>query len=412
MNKAVTQYLSKYAEPECALLLPLDEQFSFQCSVVIPAYKESFEFIERFINQFQRNSVLLILVVNQPEGELNEGPQQSLVDYVAGRMKRVWSNGHLSLYQSDYSFGILLVERFTQGHRIPPKQGVGLARKIGADLACKLISQGKVRCSWVGSTDADALLPDNYFVRLQKASDDLLIQSKGMQSKAATFQFQHVTQGNSAIHKATELYEQWLNYYVAALRWAESPYAFHTIGSCLVFDCTGYCQVRGFPKRAGGEDFYLLNKMAKLATITEFDEVISLQSRLSDRVPFGTGPAVQKLIEQNANEEEYLVYNPEIFEELRQLQIAFRALYDCCANSKFDEWLAGLSSVNSMVLQEMGFKAAVDKILSNCKSEKSFSQQIHSWFDAFRTLKYVHAMEELFPRVSLVQARTQLRFEF
>ena len=51
------------------------------------------------------------------------------------------------------------------------------------------------------------------------------------------------------------------------MKYARSPYAFHTIGSTMAVSANHYAKVRGFPKREAGEDFYLLNKLAKVKTL-------------------------------------------------------------------------------------------------------------------------------------------------
>ena len=38
------------------------------------------------------------------------------------------------------------------------------------------------------------------------------------------------------------------------LEFAASPYAWHSLGSCLAVTPEAYAAVRGFPKRAGGEE--------------------------------------------------------------------------------------------------------------------------------------------------------------
>ena len=119
-----------------------------------------------------------------------------------------------------------------------------------------------IKNHFFGSTDADSHLPDNYFSsHPQDPKISVII-----------YTFKHENLGNDIGH-ATLLYETALRYYVAGLSWAGSPYAFYSIGSILAFNVKHYCQARGFPKRAAGEDFYLLNKLAKLGSIyhqTEF----------------------------------------------------------------------------------------------------------------------------------------------
>jgi hypothetical protein len=47
-----------------------------------------------------------------------------------------------------------LVER-SQG--LPHKEGVGLARKIGCDIALSLYERGTLKSRWLHTTDADAI---------------------------------------------------------------------------------------------------------------------------------------------------------------------------------------------------------------------------------------------------------------
>ena len=65
-----------------------------------------------------------------------------------------------------------------------------------------------------------------------------------------------------------------------------------------------YAQSAGFPKLAAGEDFYLLNKLAKIGKIIPLkiiNQPIYIQARISNRTPFGTGPALDKIIDNSNN---------------------------------------------------------------------------------------------------------------
>ena len=63
-----------------------------------------------------------------------------------------------------------------------------------------------------------------------------------------------------------------LRYYVAGMKYARSHLThFHTIGSTMAVRASYYAKVRGFPKREAGEDFYLLNKLAKVGTVLELE---------------------------------------------------------------------------------------------------------------------------------------------
>ena len=254
-NKGINKYLNQYAEPEVELLSTFPQQLSFEHTVVIPAYKETLGFLQAFIeNKLSLQNVLLIVVVNQPDIDSNMLPQQQLFNGIISNRAVQWRNEILTLVEFEQgNSSILVVDRFTK--QIPADLGVGLARKIGVDLACSLINKNIIKSDWIHSSDADAVLPSHYF--------SVLTNRKEKGAVAACYNFLHQCE-NKVINEANEQYEHALRYYVAGLTYANSPYNFFTIGSILAFKADSYTAVRGFPKRSAGEDFYLLNKLAKL----------------------------------------------------------------------------------------------------------------------------------------------------
>ena len=166
------------------------------------------------------------------------------------------------------------------------------------------------------------------------------------------------------------MYELSLRYYVNRLEYAGSPYAFHTVGSCLAVDATSYAKVRGFPRRNAAEDFYLLNKLAKVGWIRRLRApVIEIEARASARVPFGTGPALARV---PPDPRAMPGYACETFE-------ALRIFHDGVA--------AGTTPSQPVprLLDAIGYQPKRD------------GRAIHTWFDAFRTLKFVHAARDEFP---------------
>lgn len=437
-TKAVQQYLTRYAEPEVALLeeclavLPvsagkrseLAALFPCQFGLVIPCYNESSAFLSRFMAQFSQQRVCVVVVINQPDNINNSTPQQALLDWIRQHTQCVAEHAHLAFFRYN-AICLLVVQRFEGALRIPAKQGVGLARKTGADMLAALCARGLVSCTFLGSTDADAWLPNDYFAVLQQVFTSNVAGKKNAQKEgvvAGVFAFSHGLPGTTTPHschdlrvlQATALYEQWLNYYVAGLRFAGSKYSFHTIGSCLAFDAEAYCQVRGFPARAGGEDFYLLNKLAKLSQsggIAPLPAQITLQARMSARVPFGTGPAVKKLLEENATAQSFEVYSPQVFTRLAELLAAFNTLW--LQRTSPDIWLQQLPNEIQHALTELGWHNAIHKIIPQCRKADQLLHQVHGWFDGFRTLRFIHLLERLyfFP-VSLHDAQQTCRFVF
>lgn len=393
-DKAVRQYLQRYAETEIQNLQhwPDHRQSPYQHVVVIPAYQENSDFLQRALqSEWFKPPALLILVLNQPEQQTDKTSQQQLFTQVQSAGETLWQQGNLTLIHSaEKSCGdILLVNRFDQP--IPEKQGVGLARKIGADLALALIARGHIKTEWICSTDADAMLPDDYFSVLKTAAPEWT---------AACYAFEHIG-GEPAVREATLIYQQAMQYYVQGLQQAGSPYAYFTIGSILAFKATAYAQVRGFPKRAAGEDFYLLNKLIKTGTVGRIAQpVIQLQARLSDRVPFGTGMSAARIMQLIQQDKPFCYYHPQTFSELNQLLRHFDNLW--AARDDLPAWLEQLPEYTRDLLLKAGLEKFIMTQRQQSTNKKQFDSQLMGWFDGLKTLQFIHGLRDtVYPDVPL-----------
>jgi hypothetical protein len=322
---------------------------------------------------------------------------------------------------------VLLVDRFSNGLKLPPKGGVGQARKTGADLAACLIHQRRVHSPWIHCTDADVRLPQRYFTCI-----DGLGGSPELETAALVYPFRHhitaIDKGadipdshQQRIMQVTRLYEYSLRYYVAGLDFANSPYAFHTIGSTMAVNAAHYAKVRGFPRRQAGEDFYLLNKLAKVGSIRQLSsetdcEPIEIAARVSDRVPFGTGAATGRIMALEDPAREFLLYHPAIFGLLR-CWLDSLALFWQSQSGEIGEILSqrsGSSQVHGLLnhspedlqalidgLGDSGAAEALQHAFRQSTDAVQFKRQMHTWFDAFRTLKLVHHLRDHFlPSIS------------
>lgn len=386
------KYLAKYAEPEAALLAGLPARFT-HC-VCIPAYDESLVFIQRTL-EFLANqpATLAVIVLNRPDA--NDALSAHNADarsFLQQRTQCNWRNRNLSLHTlasdsiNNHS-AVLLVDRFDLGDPIPHQQGVGLARKISADIALQLIYRQLIRSHWIYSTDADTVLPNNYFqLPMPDAKQDVA---------AFVLGYRHITGGDSAIDRATQIYETRLRAYVSGLAYAGSPYAFNTVGSTLCIDAHHYAMVRGFPKRAAGEDFYLLNKLRKTGRIIELAQpIVDIKSRISNRTPFGTGTAVADILNYDNVEDAAIFYHPQLFELLKTLLQGFDEIaagFD--ASTKITiQWRLVYDMQASIILalQAMDFDNAIAHCVANSRDQQQFSRHLQHWFDGFRTLKWLH----------------------
>ena len=405
MLPAAKKYLDQYAEPlihqtaaqrsECFAGAPT----VYTHALVIPSYNESTAFVRRLTTQIfdSCKKLLVIVVINQPKERYRSSTRLN---------QRLWDFCHSSLQGASHKKGIysltthsskqcdfLCVDQFSEG--ISSKQGVGFARKLGCDIAIDLMAKGHLSENWLHCTDADATLPNDYF------STPPINQHYSALNYGFTHNF--ATAQKSLYQKATEaaslLYESSIRYYCAGLAYAGSPYAFTTLGSAIAIQPNYYCLVRGFPKRAGGEDFYLLNKLAKLAPISTMPQTIQLKPRASLRVPFGTGPAVCALLKNNKLAD----FNPSVFKHLKEWLAFSPNLHSHITNARSSP-LASLSHATQQALGDIKVQTLLEHIGKQSKNSAQTERMIMDWFDGFKTLKFIHALtHNNYPKMGLAE---------
>jgi len=407
----LTLYIKHYAERQAIDIgASIPDNLLFDHTLIIPAYNETADFLRDIKNsQLYRHSILIILIINQPNDTTTSIQNKQLWHNSKdmGELINEGENYHFSHWVSTNIY-LLAVDQFNTNRKLPPKQGVGLARKIGCDIATILIEQKIVLSQWIHTSDADTQLPNDYFQQTPQTDT----------YSAGLYHFQHIpcspdSEGripskNTEIADATSLYETALQYYVDGLTYAGSPFAYHSLGSCITFNASHYAQVRGFPKRAGGEDFYLLNKLRKLGKIKKLTgKPLLISARLSNRAPFGTGPAVVRIIEDGLNKSNYPYYNPTVFVDLRKVIQHFKLLFSKRFRTR--EWLNDLPKIQQNALVELGIESLFRHIETQIKNEEECDKHILNWFDAFKTLKFIHFLDDKYEKMALEKAINRLK---
>ncbi|MDA0787927.1 MAG: hypothetical protein O2780_00565 [Proteobacteria bacterium] len=373
-NRVVQKYLANHAEPE-SLDLPVSKHYEH--AIVIPAFRESWPAL-RAVWAAQPRDALIILVINTPP--LEDSPTIRFARELRRHCRKLDSIHGVEL-RNDGNHDLLTVDRYSPGQRIAANQGVGLARKIGADIALALMARGQINTPRISLTDGDVELPTGYLDRYP-----------GLQDAALIYPFLHICEPLTRV--ACLLYEIRLYYYAAGLRWAGSPYGFTTVGSTIAVNPLHYARVRGVPRRNAGEDFYLLNKLAKVGRIRcPAGPTIRVQGRLSDRVPIGTGPGLRSILSLDDPLAGYGFYNPRIFPQLARFQTWLHALWD--DQDAPPPPGTGAFCSTHRVLDTIG------KRRQQIRTRRVFDQFIRDWFDGFRTLKFVHALRGQYEDVSV-----------
>ena len=350
-------YLENYAQLDD--IPELDRRYDYV--MAIPAFDESADFIDSLMRSQERDEVLAIVVVNAPE-DAASGARQRTRELAA----------HLGSERN-----LLLIERIDPP--IPRRQGVGLARKLAADLACALIERNQVRCPVIFMTDADAVLPAGYF----RAADAL-------RRGTLLYPFRH-TSSDPEIDLAGQLYELHLRHYVRGLDKAGSPFAFPTLGSTIAMHADTYARVRGVPRRNTAEDFYLLNKAAKTDPVfCATEPVIQLEARRSERVPFGTGPALRHM---PADPDELHSYPMVAFDALGEL---LQALIEFAVHDK----RMNVSEALIRSLDTLDWRSG--RFRDRYPPGRQRLRAVMEWFDAFRSMRFIRLQQQAHPPASLL----------
>ncbi|SNT28485.1 hypothetical protein SAMN05421640_3180 [Ekhidna lutea] len=362
-------YLERYAWPH-KLFPEYEPPENLSLIVVIPCFKEpdligSLDSLNAC--DLPQDEVLIIVVVNEPEDASSE--IRSANEETLKQLKNYHSN-----------FPLL----FTHQKLPTKKAGVGLARKIGMDEAVRIFrksgNDGGIICY-----DADCRCDVNYLDEIE------LAYSNPNTNSGIVFYEHHLHREH---HPAIVDYELYLRYYIGALRIAKFPYAHQTLGSCITVRASMYEKVGGMNTRKAGEDFYFLNKTIPHGGFAEINTTtIRPSDRVSDRVPFGTGKAVNEIIQ---TDDEYYVYHPNTFEDLKLLFSKVDTIW------KEDTWRLPMT-VTTFLGDD--WEDQINEIKNQVSSSEQFQKRFFHWFDAFKILKFVHfCRDEFYPNVELVEA--------
>ncbi len=383
MNQ-VASYLRKRAimapwHVECGNIEGID------CAVVIPALAERATILETLrslaanpARELERT--LVVVVVN------NRAPGVARAqDIDDNRETLELLRGMLRGPARASGLRLALIDASSEGLELPPKGGVGLARRIGLDAALRALQEaGADDAAVLLSTDADTLVEPNYLEAVRHHFER-------PNAWAATVAYAHRLEGTDAGIAAILAYETHLRCHVLGLRMAGSPYAYSTVGSTIICSARAYAAAGGMNRRQAGEDFYFLQQLAKTGHVDAISTTtIHPAPRASHRVPFGTGRWVQQRLD---GRQELVTYHPEGYRILE----AWLSLIRESSGAAPGKILAEMGRANrpaAEFLARQGFADCWDKLQENSPNQRVFLAQFHRWFDAFKTLKFLHHLRD------------------
>lgn len=285
--------------------------------------------------------------------------------------------------------------------------GVGLARKTGMDEAVRRFDFLERPDGVILSLDADCKVESNYLTEIDKE----LYRKK--ERAACSIYFEHPVSGNEFsqnIYRSAALYELHLRYYLQGIIYTGFPYTYHTLGSAMAVKAHAYVKAGGMNKRQAGEDFYFIQKLMPAGGYFSLNTTtVHPSPRLSDRVPFGTGVTISKILREKSRD--LLTYN---FNSFRELRLFFGMVGDIynCSKGNYDKFYLTLPESIRIFIGIREWKDKITEIKFNTSGFQSFKKRFFNWFNMFKVVKYMNFVHEgLFKKTPVKQASRQLLLE-
>jgi hypothetical protein len=364
MSTARQRYLAKRASKGPWQITGI-KRADYAGVVVIPACDEE-QWIFRTLDSLAANDpelldtfLVLVVVNHRPDAEqpVKIANRRTLEHFTASPLRQKLQLGWIDACSDGF---------------VIPHGGVGAARKLGFDLALTRLRDD--HDPTLVCLDADTLVEPNYLETIEKHFST--------NSGGAVIPFAHQTAPTDAEQRAIEQYELYMRCYLQGLRQSGSPYAFHTIGSAIACTVSAYVSCGGMNRRQGGEDFYFLQSLVKTSGVSNlYGTTVHPSARLSTRVPFGTGPALRRMLDQ-PNEVSFCP--PAAFTLLGDwLKLVNRSTG--LTGSELQATATALDHTLGHFMRRNRLAETWDRLINNYADPAGLLRAFHAWFDGLRT---------------------------
>jgi hypothetical protein len=288
-----------------------------------------------------------------------------------------------------------------------PSGGVGWARKLVLDEAARRLKQdGIMLC-----LDADCTVEENYLKVIYQYFKE------HASCKAASIYFEHRLDKieESEVREAIAQYELHLRYLVHAMRWTGHPFAFQTVGSSMAVRRGAYLEHGGMNTRQAGEDFYFLQKFIEVGALHEIHGTCVYPSaRISGRVPFGTGRAMQRLLGESIDwlTTDFLIFRliKPLLQQVDQLRTRIKNNAEKDTYGQLKEM--GIDDEVLHFLRHVDFVKECLNIDRHTTNATAFRKRFFRYFNSFMMIRYMHYIRDhLHPDVPVVRAARALALE-
>ncbi len=330
--------------------------------VAIPLLREyeNLPVLFECINKQTYRNFECVVCVNQPDFWWNDTQKiESCLDNAQS----------LDFCRSYKGFPVHVIDHSSKGNGwTPKKKGVGWARKTIFDF----IAQKGEKHDLVISLDADTIFNENYFASVVEAF------STNPKVLAASIPYSHRLSNEEGLNRSMLRYEIYMRYYFLNLFRIKSPYTFTALGSALAFPLWAYNKIGGMTPVESGEDFYFLQKFAKIGKLLRWtNEKVFPAARKSDRVIFGTGPALIKPFLDMS--ETYPIYDCRSFDKIAETYSLFPVLFEKDVDTPLTAFLQSQLKTNDLW----------EPLRKNFKTQETFVAACHQRLDGLRILQYL-----------------------
>lgn len=332
--------------------------------IAIPALNE-LDYLPKTLQALekQRTSVYfsVYVCVNQPDSWWELPDKKPICD----------NNKQLlfKLRRRHYTFPLHIIDKSSPSKGWDNKNfGVGWARKTLFDHIMGIAEQEDILISM----DADTVFSEHYLDSLAWNF------TTNPQQQVVSVPYYHPLTDDDITNRAILRYEIYMRNCLLNLYRIGCPYNFTAIGSAIAVKIKALQKINGITPMKSGEDFYLLQKLRKMVPVSNWnDEMVYPAARFSDRVFFGTGPAIIKGSE--GLWESYPIYHFSIFDEVKKTYDLIDRLYTEEQSTSFINFLKG----------QFKTKDLWGPLRKNATDLAHFRHAFHEKADGLRVLQFL-----------------------
>ncbi|HNW73293.1 MAG: glycosyltransferase family 2 protein [Bacteroidales bacterium] len=325
--------------------------------------KDEPDFLPRILNCLSLQSYKqfrLYVCINQPDSWWHDPRKRIVCEHNADSIR---------FLRTFKEFELVFVDHSSEGKGwVGKKTGVGFARRAIMETIRARSADHDV----IVSLDADTLYGTDYLLSVANSFKIF------PEISALAIPYFHRESTDPLTTRSMLRYEIYMRYYFLNLSRIRSPYTFTALGSALACPVSAYKAIGGMTPKLSGEDFYFLQKLKKYGHVLNWNDQLAFpEGRPSDRVFFGTGPAI---IRGNQGDwSGYPIFPSSLFDTIQETYLLLPLLFK--------------ESIPTVVIQYLsecfGEPDPLLALRQNHKSSERFIRAFHEKFDGLRILQFL-----------------------